>query len=112
MVVGIGLNINENENDFPSDIVESATSLSMETGYSTQRELVCAIITTFFEQQINNLGLSIGLWEHYCSHLNEKVAFSYNKSNHNGIFKGINDKGHALIDIDNNLKTFPSIILE
>lgn len=112
MVVGIGLNINENENDFPSDIVESATSLSMETGYSTQRELVCAIITTFFEQQINDLGSSIGLWEHYCSHLNDKVAFSYNKSNHNGIFKGINDKGHALIDIDNNLKTFPSIILE
>ena len=51
MVIGIGLNINENENDFPEEIIRSATSLSIETGHSTQRELVCAIITTFFEQQ-------------------------------------------------------------
>ena len=55
MVIGIGLNINENENDFPEEIIRSATSLSIETGHSTQRELVCAIITTFFEQQMNDL---------------------------------------------------------
>ena len=112
MVIGIGLNINENENDFPEEIIRSATSLSIETGHSTQRELVCAIITTFFEQQINDLGSSIGLWENYCSHLDNKVSFHYNESNHTGIFKGINNKGHALIDIDNKSQTFPSIILE
>ena len=51
MVIGIGLNINETETDFPEPLRDKSTSLSIATGHSNQRELVCAIITTFFEKQ-------------------------------------------------------------
>ena len=112
MVVGIGLNINETKNDFPEDLQESATSLSIETGHSNQRELVCAIITTFFEQLLNNLEPNIPIWESYCSHINNNVSFYFNNSKQTGIFKGINNSGYALIDIDNEIKTYPSIILK
>lgn len=112
MVIGIGININENKNDFPKNLINSSTSLSIETGHSNQRELVCAIVTTFLEQLMNDLNSSIKLWENYCSHLNNKVTFQYNKSVETGIFKGINNKGHAVIDIDNNSQTFPSITLQ
>ena len=50
MVIGIGLNINETETDFPEPLRDKSTSLSIETGHSNQRELVCAIITTIFER--------------------------------------------------------------
>lgn len=112
MVIGIGININENKNDFPENLINSSTSLSIETGHSNQRELVCAIVTTFLEQLMNDLTSSIQLWENYCSHLNNKVTFQYNESVQTGIFKGINNKGHAVIDIDNNSQTFPSITLQ
>ncbi len=112
MVIGIGININETENDFPEDIRASSTSLSIETGHTNQRELVCAILTTYFEQLMGNLTSNFKLWENYCSHMNSKVSFHHGNLEHNGIFKGINDKGHALIDIKNNPHTFPSITLK
>ena len=51
MVIGIGLNINETNNDFPDKLSKSATSLAIETHQSNQRELVCAIIMTYFEKR-------------------------------------------------------------
>ena len=112
MVIGVGLNINETENDFPEDLRSSSTSLSIVTGHTNQRELVCAILTTYFEQLMDDLTSNFKLWESYCSHLNRKVAFHHDNSEHTGIFKGINEKGHALIDIKNKPLTFPSITLK
>ena len=66
MVIGIGLNINETETDFPEPLRDKSTSLSIETGHSNQRELVCAIITTFFERSMEDLKTNIKLWENYC----------------------------------------------
>ena len=112
MVIGIGINVNENENDFPENIKSSSTSLSIANGHSNQRELICAIITTFFEKEINDLQSTIKTWESYCSHLDDLVSFNYKDTKQNGIFKGINEKGHALIEIKNKLHTFPSLSLE
>ena len=63
MVIGIGLNINETETDFPQPLRDKATSLSIATGHSNQRELVCAIITTFFESAMEDLKTNIKLWK-------------------------------------------------
>ena len=112
MVIGIGLNINETETDFPEDIRDKSTSLSIATGHSNQRELVCAIITTFFERAIDNLKTNIKLWENYCSHLDDLVSFSYGNSEQKGMFKGINKHGYAMIDIKNKVHVFPSIRLK
>ena len=58
MVIGIGLNVNETNNDFPDTLSKSATSLAIETNQSNQRELLCAIITTYFERLLNDLPSS------------------------------------------------------
>ena len=112
MVIGIGLNINETETDFPKEIRHKSTSLSIATGHSNQRELVCAIITTFFERAMEDLKTNIKLWEHYCSHIDNLVSFRYNNSEQKGTFKGINQHGHAMIDIENKVHVFPSIRLK
>ena len=40
--------------------------------YSFQRELICAIITTYLERIIEDLGSVIDGWLTYCNHLNKK----------------------------------------
>ena len=44
--------------------------------------------------------------------LNEPVSFNHNNSEKKGIFKGINENGHAIIEIKNKLSTFPSLTLK
>ena len=112
MVIGIGLNINENIHDFPKSLKYKATSFAIETRNSIQRELICAIIVTYFEQIIENLQSCIEEWLKFCSHIEELMTFRLNGSNYTGIFKGINKNGEALIEINNEKKAFPSIIIE
>ena len=112
MVIGIGLNINETETDFPKPLRDKSTSLSIATGQSNQRELVCAIITTFFERAMEDLKTNIKLWENYCSHMDDLVSFKHGNSINNGTFKGINKHGHAMIDIEDKIHVFPSIRLQ
>ena len=110
-IIGIGININESPVDFPDEIKNIATSLFIESGYSYQRELICAIITTYLERMIEDLGLVIDGWLTYCNHLNEKVEFKYRNKKHTGIFQGINKDGLAQVLIDTKIAEFPSIII-
>ncbi len=112
MVVGIGLNINETNNDFPDKLSKRATSLAIETNQSNQRELLCAIITTYFERLLNNLPSSIPIWQSYCNHINKSVSFNQEGINQSGIFKRLNNDGRAIIQIDNGEILFNSITLE
>ena len=112
MVIGIGLNINDQKDDFNAEIQEKSTSLFIEKGHPNQRELVAAIITTYFEQLFNDLLVVTDQWSDYCFHLNQEISFSHQNSIHKGIFKGINSNGLASIQIGDEIIDFPSIILE
>ena len=61
---------------------------------------------------MNDLKSIIKTWESYCSHLDDLVSFNHKDTKQNGTFKGINEKGHAIIEIKNKLYTFPSLNLE
>ena len=112
MVIGIGLNINEATSDFPNELISNATSMSIETGHTHQRELFCAIITTFFERNFEVLQKSPTIWTKYCYHLDKTVSFKQNGKNISGIFRGLNNNGYAKIDINGIVKIFPSITLD
>ena len=108
-VIGIGLNINETINDFPNELQNIATSLFIEAEHSFQRELICAIITTFLEKTLENYDSVIKEWLLYCNHLNKEVTFNYKNKKYLGIFKNINKNGFAQIFLNGKLKEFPSI---
>lgn len=112
MVVGIGLNVNDQENDLNQDIKNIATSLLIESGHPNQRELISAIITTYFEQLFNDLPSVSTQWLNYCIHLDKIIKFKYMNKIEIGIFRGINEKGFALLEIDNEVKEFPSITFD
>ena len=112
MVVGLGININETNEDFPEDLNIKSTSLFLESERTQQRELICAIFTTFFEKILDDLDSVIDEWKKYCAHIDEEVSFTHNGVKHHGIFKDINERGHALIEMKSSIITFPSIILD
>ena len=109
MVVGIGLNVNETVNDFPKEIRPNASSIFINTGSTIQRELVCAIFTTYFERALHDLKSAVASWSDYCLHLNRELSFSHKQNKYSGIFKGLNEKGHAILDINGKIETFGSI---
>ena len=37
------------------------------------------------------------------------VSFSHKQTKYSGIFKGLNEKGHAILDINGKIETFGSI---
>jgi BirA family biotin operon repressor/biotin-[acetyl-CoA-carboxylase] ligase len=116
MVVGIGLNVNETRNDFPENLIKTASSLSIESKHPHQRELIVAIFATYFEQCIELVQHSpqelITEWETFCGHLNQTITFKFDGNSLSGLFKGVNNLGQAVIIIDGNEQVFPSIILD
>ena len=109
IVVGIGLNVNETQEDFPKNLANKATSLSIETQHSNQRELVCAIILSYLEQLLRELNSVIDLWLEFCGHLNKTISFKEEENLKTGIFKGINALGQAKIEINQKIKLYDSI---
>lgn len=109
VVVGIGLNINESEDDIPDELQNQATSLFIDTGEEFGRELILSSILNEFEKlYINNWHDIISLWEDYCIHENDEVTFYSDDKIHQGTFQGITDSGYAQIQINGKIETFPA----
>jgi len=103
LVIGIGLNVNEDE--FDSSIENKATSLFIEKKTPIQRELIIAWILNELEVLINMLNNNneyIKLnWTKLCNHINKNVRFLNNQETMKGVFLGVNQMGEAMIKEEN-----------
>ena len=109
VVVGVGLNINETEQDFPEPLKNYATSLKIYTGENYSREQILAEILNEFEQLYKNQWDSIiSNWYKYCIHEDSAVSFHTEEGKYEGVFKGIAANGHAEILINGETQTFPT----
>jgi len=107
VVVGIGLNINESEDDIQDELQGQATSLHIESGEEFSRELILSSILNEFEKLYLNFWYDIiPLWLEYCIHENDKITFHSNNKIHQGTFRGITETGHAKIQINGKTETF------
>ena len=109
IVVGIGLNINESENEIPQELQNQATSLYIYSGEEIDRELILTTILNQFE----NIYLQpwhdiVPLWEKYCIHQNDEVTFHNDDKFLRGKFQGITDSGHAQIQLNGKIEIFSS----
>ena len=107
VVVGVGLNINESEQDIPDSLSKQATSLAIYSNSSYSRELILSAILNEFEQLYQNqMDDIIPLWQEYCIHQNTSVTFHSENYRRRGIFQGINSLGHAEIKINGKTESF------
>jgi len=107
VVVGVGLNINETDQDFPEPIKNIATSLKIYTGENYSREQILAEILNEFEQLYKNQwGSIISNWYKHCIHEDSAVSFHTEEGKYKGVFQGITANGHAKIMINGKIKRF------
>ena len=112
VVVGVGLNINENAQDIPHTLRNNAISLAMFSRQTHSREQILSAILNEFETLYNNqMNSIIPLWTDHCIHQDREVSFHSEKGKQKGIFQGISSQGHAEIQINGKTQTFPSGIV-
>ena len=106
--IGIGLNINENIIDFPKELQSKSISLKEIQGYSIQREPLLAYIINELNILIKNPDTSylVKEWTKYCCHNNSIVTFNYQNKQVEGVFKYINEKGQAVINLNKEYINF------
>ena len=109
IIVGIGLNINETISDFPETIKKESISLNVFTKQIHSREKILSSILNEFEILYdNNFDSIIPMWKQYCIHMNNEISFNSDNSQLKGIFAGISNHGHAKINLNGRVQTFPS----
>ncbi|MEE8340754.1 MAG: biotin--[acetyl-CoA-carboxylase] ligase [Candidatus Neomarinimicrobiota bacterium] len=111
MVIGIGINVNEQTSDLPKILRDAATSLMIEKGEQFHIELLVASILAHLEHRIQNINAvqsQLIDWEERCAHLNQKVTFRNGNENIAGIFRGLTETGQAIISINDNDVKFDS----
>ena len=112
VVVGVGLNINENAQDIPHTLRNNAISLAMFSRQTHSREQILSAILNEFETLYNNqMDSIIPLWTDHCIHQDREVSFHSEKGKQQGLFQGISSLGHAEIQINGKTQTFPSGIV-
>lgn len=111
LVIGIGLNVNENITELPEELRDNATSLMIESGKQYQLEILLANILNHLEHRIQSQDEThsqLIAWEERCAHFNQKVTFHSGNEIVNGVFKGLTPKGEAIILIDGKENIFQS----
>jgi len=109
VVVGVGLNINEQIQDFSHTLKNQATSLALFSGQTYSREQILSAILNEFEALYNNqMDSIIFQWTDHCIHQDKEVSFHSGQIKHQGIFQRISSQGYAEIQIKGETQTFPS----
>ena len=113
-VIGMGLNINQNKKSFPDEIASHSTSIRIEKNKSFNTHIILASILNHFEHFYKNFECNkiIENWNTHCMHLDKKINFKYGKYKIEGIFRGLNQNGAAIIKYNNKEKTFNTGIIE
>ncbi|WP_462405346.1 biotin--[acetyl-CoA-carboxylase] ligase [Gracilibacillus sp. Marseille-QA3620] len=102
VIIGIGINVNQERQDFNEDIQSLATSLAIEKGEMLDRALFLQRFLSRFEQ-LYLLFLEKGflpikeLWETYSVTIGQRVTVATAQSSFTGLASGINEDGILMV---------------
>lgn len=102
VIIGIGINVNNKE--FPEEIISTATSLFMEIGKETDREMLITEVwkqfAVYYEQFLETKDLSVfkDAYEQVLINKNEKVKVLDPLGEYIGFAKGITTTGELIVD--------------
>ena len=113
IVIGMGINVNEDYHDFDSTIKNQSISLKMNEKKIIKRELLLAHILNQFELLYNNNNNKIiKEWLEYCFHINKEIQFHNDGKITKAIFKSINNDGCGILNIANKEMLISGGIIE
>ncbi|ALV01752.1 biotin--[acetyl-CoA-carboxylase] ligase [Bacillus velezensis] len=117
VILGIGINVNQQETDFPGELQDIATSLSMEAGEKIDRAgLIQEILLTFekrYQDYLNHSFTPIKLlWESYAVGLGNELRARTLQGTFYGKSLGIDDEGVLLLETRDGIKKIYSADIE
>jgi BirA family transcriptional regulator, biotin operon repressor / biotin---[acetyl-CoA-carboxylase] ligase len=105
IIIGIGMNVNQNVSDFPEELRNKATSLNIETGKTTARaQLIQEVLYRF--ELLYEIFLEQGfkpikaLWESYAVSIGQHIKATTLNQTISGKAIGITDAGVLLLEDD------------
>jgi BirA family biotin operon repressor/biotin-[acetyl-CoA-carboxylase] ligase len=98
IIVGIGINVNQDISELNNDLKETATSLFSETNHEFNREsLISEIISEFEKQYFNlertNYDLVLQNWKDRCDHIGKEIEVETHVTTETGKFVDVTEKG-------------------
>ena len=113
MAVGIGINVNEEQDELNLNIKNISSSLKSNGAPLIKLENLLAKILNKFEYYCYKKNDHvIQKWIEYCYHINKRIEFHENNNIVSGIFKGINQNGQGIININKTKQIVSSGIIE
>ena len=103
LVIGIGLNVNENADNFSPQLNKTATSMNLETSKEFDRAEVLSKLLKELDHWLDiwtagDTKEILAKWMQHCSHIEQPVKFKSGAAWAEGIFKGVTDHGEAILD--------------
>nr|WP_285853229.1 biotin--[acetyl-CoA-carboxylase] ligase [Sporosarcina luteola] len=106
IILGIGMNVNQDEDDFPSELIEIATSLKIAGGKPIDRAKLIAEILFFIESytkmyEKHGFGPIKLLWEGYSNIAGKRIQAVMLNETVEGTALGISEEGLLELQLDN-----------
>ncbi|MBT2575437.1 biotin--[acetyl-CoA-carboxylase] ligase [Bacillus sp. ISL-51] len=117
VIIGIGINVNQQTDDFPDELQDIATSLSLEAGEKIDRAgLIQEILQTFEKRYQDYLTHGFTpiklLWESYALGLGNELQARTLQGTFYGKSLGIDDEGVLLLETKDGIKKIYSADIE
>lgn len=102
VILGIGIDVNLNANEFPAELKKTATSLKIETGESRSRAALAAAILGELDKVYADIcaGKFSGIadeWEEHCATIGKNVTVQVGDRKIRGTAESLDDAGALLL---------------
>jgi len=106
LVVGIGINVNQQPQDFHADWRARAASLRMITAQEVDRQKVLAELAPRLEQNLlmnlpSNLPVLLSRWRALCAELGKRIQLQWARETITGTFDNIGAGGELILRLQN-----------
>ena len=110
-VLGIGINVNQQQKDFNGDESINATSLRMEFGQKIDKmklfkKLIEGLDTNYSLLKSKKFSSILMSWKKYATFLGQQVTVVNGKNSKVGIAKGIDENGGIVLECNGNAQVF------
>jgi BirA family biotin operon repressor/biotin-[acetyl-CoA-carboxylase] ligase len=104
VILGIGVNLNMRQDQFPADLRYPATSLLLETGSSVSRQTFIVRLLRELDQEycrfcMSGFGPVREEWSRYCNAFGREVSVELGTNRLQGPFAGIDHDGALLVQL-------------
>src|SRR5699024_6360634 len=103
VIIGVGMNVNQLQTDFPEDIKDKATSLRAESNKKVELNVLIQRFVEQFEKRYTAYiqeafgGVKCS-WENYGSRMNERLQITNGYRTWEGVSSGIAEDGALLAE--------------